>query len=359
MAQQTDSGIFWLNVNWALQSIGPGNGTSEQINAAGEQVFTAFQIPKDGNIDKLLFWCTAVGTADDVEVSIQTLGDDGKPTGTNYKSGGTQTITPGANLNTVTFTTTYDSVVRGDRVGAVIDIPAGSTADISIRTFNGASADSFGHPGSFRDLNVGSWTSTGTIVGMAFEYDDGSYEDTGTAPLDNFTSNSYLSGSSPDERGILFQIPFPARLVKAMIYYRPFGSALNPYIDINVYKGTTLQGSALSLTSNFGTIIAGGFYKVTFPDAHSVAANEDWRVTVEAKENVQGVQLFRFDPYSAGTADAWGLPATFHSTTRTNGGSFTDTSDEVPCIALGFDGFDDGAGGGGGGARNPIVGPVW
>jgi hypothetical protein len=205
---------------------------------------------------------------------------------------------------------------------------------------------------------LGTSTNSGTawtvnnagVISIALKYDDGTYaqfEWPNIAPSATNT-RAFNSGSTPDERGFLFQLPFPARVKGCWI--RVASSAA---FDIVLYDAASgVAGSITPTPANvYVTSGANGYYE--FASGISLTKNVNYRLVVKPT-TVSNVSIYDMDFNSSAIRTAHVPDSTWMSTSRVNAGAWTDTNTNFPFMGLVFDGFDDATGGGGGGEHSAV-----
>jgi hypothetical protein len=368
---QTFKTGVWAGLTGISQNLPAFTATTFQIDAAGEKAAFVFQVPKTGTLDKVEFRIGAV-TIDGssvLRVSFQDLNDtDGNPDGTQdqYRDiaagsvSANSWITPGLMTSDGTDTGTKRNVTAGQFMAFVVEYQtfAGTNA-VQITGFMRSTFGGMPHG----LLYTTSWSeiSSNASPVMALRYDDGSYEaPLGTFPISNFTEVAFNSNSTPDERGLYFQVPFPTRL-KGGFFAVDLAGAGRAF-DILLYQqGNDTPLATLSVDGDllFGWGADRGSLFL-FPNPVPLSKDTYYRLVVRPTATGFNAGLQEFDVASAVIMNAMEGGQNWHYTARTDGATtggtlndgWTQTTTKRPFISPLFDQFHDGIGGssGGGGA---------
>lgn len=328
------------------------------LDAASEKAAHVFKIGQGGTgtIDKVGFLTRGVTTGATVDVRLETVSlTDGFPTGTllGTNSNGAQVIGDGDDDTWFTTAlTTGVAVNQGDDVAVVIVNPSSSPGNMNINAtlFD----DSRTTPYCAHFTSSWAMRNTNSNACAALEYDDGSYVNhPGVFPIsavpDAFTFNS---GSNPDERGIIFQLPFPFRVTGVRLH-----ATIGADCDIVLYDSdgsSVLQTLTIDPDLGNGT---GGIKSYPFDSSQDLLADTDYRMVFKPGASNISIQEFTVD--TAAIMDSYPGGQKFHHTQRVDGGSWTETTTKRSySLGIMFDGFDDAAGGSASGVRNPFIGPI-
>jgi hypothetical protein len=227
-----------------------------------------------------------------------------------------------------------ENFVAGDSVAmSTLDYGVRPATNFNLNCYNGSSG------------NSGATWSTSQVGGIcvALKYDDGTY---GQMEWPNmcptaFNLRTFNSGSTPDERGLLFQIPFPGRLTGVWVRIDSDNA-----FDIVLYDAASsaVFTETPSFVNVYATSGANAYYKIGTPP--TLTKNVNYRLAI--KPGASNISIYDMDFNSSAIRIANVPHSTWMSTSRTNAGAWTDTNTNVPFIGLVFDGFDDATGGGGG-----------
>lgn len=336
------------------------------LDANGEYVAFIIQAPKTGTIARVHFHATTVtADGDGLRVRIETVGvTDGNPSGTLL--GGSSEVT----IATVTPNNWNRSgsglsaaVTKGDIIAVKLMSPAAGT------TFNGVIRSTFsgyvgpsvtiGTNGLFPYIvNAVPTAAKAVPNGMIFalEYDDGTTPYIEIAvPISSVVSTSFNNGSTPDERGNLFQVPVPCRVIG--VHHQTLPGGTTQAYDLVLYDAASSALATLSRDADIIRQIAGGQSEVAlFPAPVSLAALTNYRLVAKPTVATSLSQTQHvIDTATGGTRlrEAVIGGTTWQLTTRTDGGAWTDTPDTIACLGLIVDQFDDGAGGGA--SARPVI----
>jgi hypothetical protein len=319
------------------------SGTSQfnnvLLDATGEAQALVCQVPQSGVIDRIAFKTAAITTGGTVTCTIEgvsaTTGDpDGVPIGS-----GTVVVADSDDNTwkecTLSATAT---VTRGNVMAVVITVPNGFSGNLS--DLNTLADWIQGWQFPYEDLfQGGAWGKVSNGVPLAVRYSDETYPPLGTFPLSAIAATTFNSGSTPDERGLKFTLPFPARL-SGVLLNATFGGGGT----IKVYDsdGTTVLTSLAIdpeqvLSTNPGTS------RFVLPTTVSLSKDTAYRITL-LPGSVTDNSLVNLTCASAALLDALDGGQAFHLCTRTNGGAWDDTlTAQRPLIHLVLDAFDDAA----------------
>jgi len=312
------------------------------LDAASEKAAFVFRVGKTGTVSKVGFCTATVTTGATVDVRLETVDlTNGNPTGTllGTNSNGSQVI---ADIDdntwfTVSLTTAV-AVTRGDLVAVVIVNPSGSPGNLNIRAVE---YNRLIFPYSVIFTTVWAKQATDRNPTCSLEYDDGSYAvHPGVVPIKTRTTRSFGSSSTPDERGLIFQFPFPVRVAGAWAYLDA-----DEAVDIVLYDsdGTTaLQTISLDKDVRAANLVATQIYP--FDTTSELSANTNYRLVIKPTTTTF-IRVMDFTIDTAAIMDSFEGGQNFHHTERTNAGSWTETTTLRPMMGLLLDAFDDGAGG--------------
>jgi hypothetical protein len=356
MASQNLSGGMWVPI---LRRQDPAlNASTYLMDATSEQAVLVFRAPKAGNLQGFGAYFGAVGNQPNngLKFSFQSVSlTTGLSTGTILGATNGAHATTAANTpNAAGWTdpgnfSEVAAVSRGDLLAAVIAFSSFSASD-SV-TVGGLVVNNFvrGFP---YGLTVTGTKNTNVVPIFGIRYDDGTYVDVihDVWAVTGLNSTSINTGTTPDEMGMAFQVPFPCTLKAVMVTLQVAAGA---NYDIVVYDsdGTTAlttQSVDGDLTSSTATV----FHEHYLDADVSLLANTTYRVVIKPTTATSLVfmdhsfqNLALMDTSEGGSA--WYLTA------RTDAGAWTNYNSGTfrkPRISLLLNGFDDATGGGGGSA---------
>lgn len=302
MAIIIPAGLYWPYQERKI----PIGSTATVIDATGEKVAAIGQLYLQGRASgsKTLDTSGASAIAFDVsartfstsgstiDVGIQTVRSDVGPPVQPSESfsvkktlvQGTDTINVG--VNSFAPSTGTVSLSHGDLIAVVFDFTTRNGSDaLTLRTMQSgpANATSSGRPCGV--AYTGSWASSG-LPGIILTFSDGTkgWIDGLVSPNTLNTATSWSDATNPDERGMLFQLPFATkvnglwamlRLTDAnsdstlILYADPLGTPTAIATSTNLAEQYRSTGSADTL-----------FYAIASPV--SLSANTDYCVALRA-----------------------------------------------------------------------------
>ena len=313
------------------------------IDATAEKVGIVMQVPKTGNWRTIYFHLSDVTGTHTLRYSVQGLGTDGNPNGTIAASG---TGTAANGWFSLTLSADH-AVTRGDFIAVVCDFSAYTSGGVGVTTAN---IQDFLFP--YCTHFTAAWAKQGRSGCVAIAYDDGTFACIpGVYPL-AISDLTYNSGSTPDEAGLIFQLPYPCKVLGMNVTIRQITGL--PDFDLYDSDGTTVLQTC-SITDADFTNGTTGTYQVIFDSSSTLSANTNYRLVMKPT-TASNVRLVYGDAPTAASLDGMPGGQQFHWTQRTNAGAWTETTTRRPLIGLLLDANDDGAGGGGGLAANPLGG---
>jgi hypothetical protein len=250
-------------------------------------------------------------------------------------TGGTDTINANAwNTFAMTGGTGSKSITHGDLIAVVFDMTARGGADSAIVTLGGSASGSMPVTNQFV---AAAWaTSSAGNPNVLITFDDGTL-----GIIDNaipFTSalsvETFADGTNPDERGIIFQVPWDCK-IDAIWANVGISGATSDY-TITLYSTPTGTPAAVSgasftvLAEQNVNVTAQGFNSFTLPAEVTLTRNTDYAIAIKA----DGAGNVRLNSYVlADTSHRAFLPYTsIAKATRNNGsGAFTA---ESPAITI-------------------------
>jgi hypothetical protein len=176
-------------------------------------------------------------------------------------------------------------------------------------------------------------TSFGCIAW--FEYDDGSYALVpGVFASSNIATTNYNSSSSPDEYALKFQLPFQFSISAVAVGIGTLASDTQVQI-LNSNGTSVLEDILLSTNTSLAAASAWTVLPVSSTmTAVTLASGTNYYVTVRPNTttNFGGLTLATYPSNAAMDQDYGGK--NFYSTSRTNAGSWTDSTGVRPWISI-------------------------
>lgn len=339
----------------------PAFAATAVMNTAARFEAAVFQVPKSGTLDQFEWRqgantnppdngfrfsfqdVTTLGAPDNTEdqfAVVTTLGvgvwlvPNNVMTDTGLAGGVKRTVTKGDWLACVMR---FESFVAGDSV-TMTGVPSGGN------NF-GQIAPTF--PYMLTTSNSGTTWNKSSALGtpaLALKYNDGTYAvlEWPFIPALNLNATTFNNGSTPDERGLLFQVPFPCRLSGVWVRI----DIDNP-VDIVLYNASDTIIASASLIAGRRVQNNGMTARINFVTPVTLTPNVNYRLTV-LPTSVSSVILYDFDTATAAIRESIDGGATWMSTQRTNAGAWTNVNTNRPFMGIILDGFDDAAIGGSG-----------
>lgn len=341
-----------------------GSQGSAQMNAADERIAHVFAVSKSGTLDKLEFETAAgvsVNAGSVIRVSFRALvAATGEPSGVNDQFrdilgsalSGNAWISPGLMTSDGTDTGAKRVVTRGDLLVVVFEyqtftggddlnlsrLPGRSTAQVS------GSADGFPY-----DLfqSGGSWDKAPVLHGplsFALKYDDGTYGRPiapGQFGATEVSNNPFFnSGSTPDERGNRFVLPFPVRATGAWVSVATEDVDDFEVVLIDTDESTELETITVDGAHSAGVAPSPRF--IPFAASQELGITGTYRLTIRPTTvNSLAVQNVVVDA-TALLESVFNL--NWYGTSRTNAGAWTDENTRFYQMGLVIDGLEEGSG---------------
>lgn len=335
------------------------------LAASTDKVAVVFRVPRTGTLDKFEWMAGAVSinSGSAVRCSFQDPSTaNGDPDGTQDQfrdMAGTAVtantwMVPGLITSDGTDGGSKRSVTRGDRLCAVLEYQTFTAADsVAVNTIS-SFPTIVGFPYPDRQTG-GTWTKSSNYPVIALKYNDGTYEyiAANVWPVEGSTAFPALSlntGSTPDEAGNIFQLPFPCRATGAWVMTNP-GAAGRDF-DLVLYDSdgsTPLQTTSVD-TDVLRTATAPSTVLMHFPTTSALSANTNYRIVFKPT-TASNTSTYECVVNAAAIMAALPGGSNWHKTTRSDAGAWTQDTTNRVMIGLLLDGFDDAAAGSGGGIR--------
>jgi hypothetical protein len=332
------------------------------IDVLGEKVSFIITVPKTGTLERFEFLTGAVtlNAASIIKVSFQDVNASENPDGTvdEYRLingsdiSSTSWIVPGTLTNDGTDGGTKRSVTRGQRLACVIEFDTFNVLDsMVVRVVATDTIANWIAPNFTLTYDGALWSKSASQTAiLALRYDDGTYEQIiGAYPIKALNSPIFSSTASPDERGLLFQLPAP--MLVGGVIIRMAGS-LGISVPIVLYDQ---DGTTILRTSNLAGFpdTNGKHYNLRFNSDVRLEANVPYRLTVKPAAN--NITLYDFEVDSSDLMNMIEGGSTWQYCERTDDGNWTDTVNKRPWMSLWVTGIDhDISGGSGGGGSGGI-----
>jgi hypothetical protein len=326
-----------------------GTGGVQTLDAAADYMAFILTVPKTGSLETVHLFQSQQTSIQDLHVSFQDLTATGDPDGTADQF---VVYTPvGGDLNTykavgpITSDGTGGgarrSVTQGDRIAVVVRFNS-TAGDIDI--LSGVTKDGtkdLRAPYAMFSSNSGTaWAPHYDWPTMMLEYvTDGIIHVPDTLPLLNSRNTVTMgNGSTPDEIGFKFQVPFPCKVVGVEMP----GASTDILVGIENGAGGTIATEVSSDEPGTGSAGVRSYY---FKEAEVTLAADTtyyitWRPTTATTRTTYNWDLVNA---AARAGLAWGTVSSYN--TRTDGGAWTEETTKTMICSLIISGIDDGAGG--------------
>jgi len=254
--------------------------------------------------------------------------------------------------NTVTSvalsTSGSKTVNHGDLIAVVFDMTARAGSDTL--TLGGLLFDDRNiTPGSYTNL-TGTWAvNAGTVMGQVMlEAADGTFGIISGIPyFSGGSAYDFASTSNPDEIGLIFQVPFKCKIDGAVIV----GIGNNAAADATMRLYSTPTGTPTEMASytiygeRSNNATDDRLMRISFSNEYELMPNTDYCIAIEAI-GASNFSLGYITLADANHRDANGYN-NCRKGYRTNGsGAFSETTTEIPLMAVNISRIDDGLGGG-------------
>lgn len=306
---------------------------NRSLDADGEKFAYCFPIHKSGDITAIDFYVGAfTQCTNGLTVSIETVGTDGFPTGTNY--GGSSPATGVSVGATGWFTATLATeatATKGDRVAVVITWTTWASGNnIGIRCHYYATG-SFGYPlVATYESSAWGFRNMYKMVG-ALKYTSTYYPDD---PLigGGGADYTYDSSTSPDEIGNKFTLPFGCRVTGAWF---SLATIKNANIRVRVYDSSDVVQATVTIGDTDEVVNqTREFSLVDFTTAAELDVDTVYRIAIEVLDTTDTISLTGINVGTAARMASFPLGADCIRTYRTDAGSWTDDSDDRANIGL-------------------------
>lgn len=316
-----------------------GIGTSKTISSAGGgKIFFAPRLATFANASTNL----RVGIQD---VNPTTGLEDGTFDVYGDLVGGTDTITAAA-VNSAAMDSGTKTIAHGDIVAVSIEMTARGGADsITITT---------GSPSVWRPyvtIDTGSGpTKIASVVnrGLTVMFDDGTLGWFGFQSFCYYTSSiGYNTNSTPDEYGIIFQLPFKAAITSIVIGHG--NPAASRTFDVFIYSdplGTPTVIETITPDTDIGS--NGAWMELPLANLWEPDINTDYAITMRpTTTSTLDLQRLSFGSGNDALRGATMLGTNWRQGSRdSQTGAFTEDTTFIPLIGFRLSQLDDGAGGG-------------
>jgi len=332
---------------------------SSILNGATDKWACVFRVPKSGTLDQFEFRGEKIvlDGASAVRLSFQNVNPaDGLPDGvqdefvdmaTGDFVAGEWQRPPTVITDDGTVGGVKRSVTQGDLLSAVIEFQTFTALDdIRIKTLD-AQTPKVEHVFPYFAADAGAGYVKGTRQPvLALKYSDGSFAELAPNIIPSVATAgiSYNSGSSPDEIGIRFRVPFPIKVKGGWVLLDSFtGGALT---DLVLYDS---DGATVLATVNMDPDVSAnngvGVQFHYFNSEITLLANTYYRFVCKPT-TTNGIILVQWTADVAALLDTLPGGQDFHRTHRTDGGAWSNDPVNRPLLGVYATAFDSGAAGG-------------
>lgn len=364
------SAIGWPTLAGPPESTATGFGTIGTIDATNEAVYTIGRVIwEDGashTVDtsgssKIEFSLGTVTFANAGTTAVVGIADADQTTGPVLRpvnssdvftadvsaslTGGGGGLTSGS-WNSITPTSGTKTIANGAEVAVFIQLTARGGADsVVVSGLTAALSMRYPSSGTFLGGTYGQSSLIATWVLIASDGTLGRLEH--SSPIFAYTTHTYNSTSTPNERANLFQLPFPGRVIG-------FNASIDPDSAFAIHHYSDPLGASPVSTTNraFDPNVMGaatqGVIRGYFSTPYDFAANEVWAIAVtpSSTSNISAYS-YRLDKASfrgllLGTGH-YGVSRSSSTAAFSDG----DSGTRIFHIGAIISAFDDGTGSGG------------
>ena len=307
------------------------------MTASTHRVALLGVVAKSGTIDGVGFRFGAVtrGATSALTVSLQdvslTSGPPGQPDGTQDQ---TATVAAGSIVSNtwvnVTLGTTR-SVTVGDLLAVVIEYSVFNAGDSIALSNMGISSTAVPAPGiagaAFYDGST--WTAQNAIVNVVLSYNDGTATSfLGGMAASSSTSTAYNSGSTPDERGMVWT-PTKSVVVTGLAAH----VTASGDFDLVMYDSASVELRRATIDANFVRSSAQRSYMRLFSSPLTVTAGQTYYLSI-LPTTATSITAVSVGLSSATHREAWPLGTDASEATRTNAGAWSTSTTSRPPIGI-------------------------
>ena len=355
--QSLNGGFYWpdlfqnsLNANMSEQST--------LLDASGEKIAFIFVAPKTGNIDKVHIRVPGHTTNSTLTLTLETIdATNGRPSGTLVGTGATGTVnTTGTGTYSVTFGATLPAVTKGTQYALVVTQGTPGSLTVSHIRVSSGGGWKFNRLAYTLTFLSSTWLALSATIptsdrpNIAVRYDDGNYYYTpGLHCFSAATNTAFNSASDPVERGMFFQVPFPARV--SGFYWMGASHSGDWKVILASTDGTELasftgdkdQVSFYAAGTGYPGCAAG-----YFSTEIDLTADTKYYLTVRptTATNIAVTEHTQMDTSVSAMGGMFNGGTLVGQVRRASGGTYTETATARPLgMGLIFSAFDGGGGG--------------
>jgi hypothetical protein len=325
------------------------------LSNATDQVAFVFRVPRTGTLDKFEYLTGSVSGSQNAKLSFQTVDPATGLPDTVVDQYRVLAVTasawqtPGLMTSDGTDGGAKRSVTRGEWLACVVGFdtfPGGTGFNVKGQVL-ALTTNNLAGSAYLAYNSGGTWAknSTAGVPVLALKYDDGVYEhiQPNVYPMSDGTATSFASNSTPDERGLIFQVPYACEVDACWVRLTASANC-----DIVLYDSASSVLQTIAVDSDMRPTAAaddvGCWYR--FPTVQALSASTTYRLVVKPTTTT-AVVIQVATVAVAGHLNAWEGGTGWHYTTRTDAGSWTDTTTQRPYMGLNLSGIDVASGSGG------------
>lgn len=307
--------------------------TTLQLNNSSRSAAAMFAVPKDGTIDRIFVYRSAAsGTPPAFKLSLETLDASGLPSGTDYGGSTGEEFTIAANGNWYTLADPA-TATAGDLICARIQpgaTPPDGSNNLTVHTRHNGMIIGLPYAAEFS----ASWSKNASYPLLAVRYSDGTV--TPIVPMNSASANSVLSssfnsGTTPDEVGGLFTLPYGVTCFGCRFGCDP--STAGAQYRVRLYDAAN-NVLGTSGTQDYNAAADANLRSFDyFWDPVDLDAETTYRLAHEAI-SADGRQVLQITVPDADSKLALPDGDRWQRTERTNAGSWTETALVVPLVGL-------------------------
>lgn len=329
-----------------------GGNESNVMNSSGDKSAFILVCPKAGTLKQVHVVFPTVTTGDDIKFSFQDLNTStGDPDGTadeyRVKTVGTgdagNRIASGIISSDGTDGGTKRTVTAGQKIAVVVEFDSYVAGNMVLATGAKGESSQLGYPAVKDDQGSG-WTESlqSNYPNIVLEYDDAIEPCVMCFPVDSYSNLTIGTGSTPDEVGSKFRLPFPVKVI---------GVAVNAYdpgdieVQIENAGASVLAGPAKfhyepddTATTTKRTIF--------FDTSVDLAKDTDYYFVFKTTSATTGI--VRYVDVTSGHLAAWPGGTNWPYVSRVDAGAWSEDATKKIPFGLIVSHLGDEAGGGGG-----------
>ena len=223
--------------------------TTLSATAVNNSVAFTFQAPVTGTITGASVWVTANNSGFDLrlETTAGSGATSAQPSGTLATTNTLVTFASGTGVKTGTFTGSYNATA-GEYLGLVL-LNTTTTITVSLARAPDSSSP-MGAARAWQNLGGTYTPQSNGWSQFALNYGGTYYWIPGAAPISGSAADTAASMTQEAERGIQFQVPFPARVRGWYMNYSPLGALADYMVTLYDNSGGATGGYGALLTAS-------------------------------------------------------------------------------------------------------------